>query len=63
MVVPKFGPATDGMELYFYVLRAFAVLFFVLSLLAVPVLVIASAANDGLAIPWNAEVAWVANYT
>lgn len=37
------------MALYFFVLKAFVVLFFVLSLLAMPMLVIANAGNDGLA--------------
>ena len=52
MQASDFGDMSDGMALYFFVLKAFVVLFFVLSLLAMPMLVIANAGNDGLA---NAE--------
>ena len=47
--VHDFGLMSDGMELYFYILKSLVVLFFVLSLLAVPLLVIATAGNDNLA--------------
>jgi len=47
---------SDGMALYFFVLKAFVVLFFVLSLLALPMLVIANAGNDGLA--YAVEPTW-----
>jgi hypothetical protein len=48
--VHDFGDMSDGMELYFYVIRALVGLFFVLTLLSVPLLVIATAGNGGLAI-------------
>jgi len=48
--VHDFGDMSDGMELYFYVVRALVGLFFVLSLLSVPLLTIATAGNRGMAI-------------
>jgi RNA recognition motif-containing protein len=48
--VHDFGDMSDGMELYFYVLRAFVGLFFVLTLLSIPLLVIATAGNKNMAL-------------
>ena len=46
--VADFGAMSDGMELYFYTLKNFALLFLLLSLLTVPITLITSAGNNDL---------------
>ena len=66
--VSDFGDMSDGMELYFYTIKNLALLFGVLSLLSVPLLVIAYAGNtppDGepLATPGANAAGFVAEVT
>jgi len=46
-----FGELSDGMALYFYVLKSFVVLFGVVTLLSLPLMVISNAGNDGMSMP------------